>query len=145
MTEIVKENQPYWKYIIAWILFSVLANLMTLVSGSFIYSFADGDITLNGHRKIIILETFLQLPIYMLSAYLVFAKIFSKLNLYSVFKWLIILGSFFMISRIGNNIQYFEQLGVNHFPYSFFQASIWILFLIFFRVFFRDHKKAIWF
>jgi len=136
------ENQPTWKYIVAWIVFMGSTNLMSLGIDSFFVIYAiDGQISI---EAVLWISVSCMLPLLLINCYVTYEKLFLGLNPYSIWKWLVGLGTLFTMSNLGNSISDLEEVVADASPYVLTQLIIWIIFLILYRHYFKEVKKSQW-
>lgn len=136
------EKQPTWKYILAWIVFFGSVNLMTLGIETFLVTYAlEGLITI---EAVLWTSISCMLPLMLINCFITYEKLFVGLNLYSVWKWFVGLGSLLTASNLGNSISDLEEVVVDASPFIFSQLIIWIIFLVLIRYYVKDIKKHNW-
>jgi len=136
------ENQPTWKYIVAWMVFIGSVNLMILgIESFFVPYLIDGQISIDAFLWI---SVFSMLPLLIINCYVTYEKLFFGLNPYSIWKWLVGLGTLFVLSNLGNSISDLEESVADATPYILTQLIIWIIFLILYRHYFKEVKKTQW-
>jgi hypothetical protein len=125
------EKPPYTgTYILAWILLFGSANLMALGMGMFLLEYVeDSSISISSYMWIVTIASFLFLYT---NSYIIYVKIFPKLNTEKVYKWLLGLGTLFTLANIGNGNQEIRDIGLDADPFMFAQIAFWAFFLFFF-------------
>ena len=117
-------------YILAWFLLFGSANLMALGVGMFLLEYVeDSSISISSYMWTITTSSFLFL---FTNSYIIYVKIFPKLNLEKVYKWLLWLGTLFTLANIGNTSREIRDIGLNADPFMWIMILFWIFFLIFF-------------
>jgi hypothetical protein len=67
------------------------------------------------------------------NSYVIYIKIFPKLNTDKVHKWLLTLGTLLALSTIGSTTTEITGLGLDPSPFAITMIIAWILFLFFFK------------
>jgi hypothetical protein len=117
-------------YILAWILLFGSANLMALGIGMFLLEYVeDSSISISSYMWTVVIASFIFLYT---NSYIIYVKIFPKLNIEKVHKWLLWLGTLFTLANIGNTNQEIRDIGLNADPFMWTMIFSWILFLFFF-------------
>ena len=89
----------------------------------------DSIVSISSYMWIITLSSFLFL---FTNSYIVYVKIFPKLNIEKVHKWLLWLGTLLTLSNIGNTSQEIRDLGLDAGPFMLTMIFLWVVFLFFF-------------
>tara|TARA_Y100000768_G_scaffold242526_1_gene183756 strand:+ start:1280 stop:1768 length:489 start_codon:yes stop_codon:yes gene_type:complete len=117
-------------YIFAWFLLFGSTNLMALGVGMFLLEYVeDSSINVSTYMWTFVISSFLFL---LTNSYIIYVKIFPKLNIEKVFKWLLGLGTLLNFSNIGNTNQEIRDMGLDADPFMLAMISLWIAFLFFF-------------
>ena len=118
-------------YVLAWFLFFASANLMALGVGMSIFEYVqDSSISVSAYMwTVVIANSFFLFS----NSYVIYIKIFPKLNIDKVHKWLLTLGTLLALSTIGSNITEITGLGLDPSPFAITMIIAWILFLFFFK------------
>lgn len=128
-------------YILAWFLLFGSANLMALGVGMFLLEYVeDSSISISSYMWTIVISSFLFL---FTNSYIIYVKIFPKLNLEKVYKWLLWLGTLLTLSNIGNTNQEIREIGLDADPFMLTMISLWVVFLFSFTKLnsFKDLKE----
>ena len=128
-------------YILAWFLLFGSANLMALGVGMFLLEYVeDSSISISSYMWTIVISSFLFLST---NSYIIYVKIFPKLNLEKVYKWLLWLGTLLTLSNIGNTNQEIREIGLDADPFMLTMISLWVVFLFSFTKLnsFKDLKE----
>ena len=114
-------------YILAWFLLFGSANLMALGIGMFLLEYVeDSSISISSYMWTVVISSYLFLFI---NSYIIYVKIFPKLNIKKVHKWLLWLGTFLTLANIGNTNREVRDIGLDADPFLLTMIFLWIVFL----------------
>ena len=131
----MEKKSPALIYQLAWVLLFGSVNLMTMGVGMFLLEYVENpDITnslsFSSYAWITVIAQCLFL---FTNSYVIYVKIFPKLNLKKVFWWFVFLGSLLTFSSMGNLIPDLESLDLSPGPYLSLIAISWVVFLLLFQ------------
>ena len=131
----MEKKSPELIYVLAWFLLFGSANLMTMGLGMYLIEFVENpnysdSLSFSSLMWITVIAECLFL---FTNSYVIYVKIFPKLNLKKVFGWFVWLGSLLTFSSMGNLIPELEGLDLSPGPYLSLIAISWVVFLLFFQ------------
>ncbi len=131
----MEKKSPELIYVLAWFLLFGSVNLMTMGLGMYLIEFIENpnysdSLSFSSLMWIAVIAECLFL---FTNSYVIYVKIFPKLNLKKVFGWFVWLGSLLTFSSMGNLIPELEGLDLSPGPYLSLIAISWVVFLLFFQ------------
>jgi hypothetical protein len=131
----MEKKSPELIYALAWFLLFGSVNLMTMGLGMYLIEFIENpnysdSLSFSSFMWIAVIAECLFL---FTNSYVIYVKIFPKLNLKKVFGWFVWLGSLLRFSSMGNLIPELEGLDLRPGPYLSLIAISWVVFLLFFQ------------
>ena len=131
----MEKKSPELIYVLAWFLLFGSVNLMTMGLGMYLIEFIENpnysdSLSFSSLMWIAVIAECLFL---FTNSYVIYVKIFPKLNLKKVFGWFVWLGSLLTFSSMGNLIPELEGLDLSPGPYLSLIAISWVVFLLYFQ------------
>ena len=130
----MEKKSPALIYLLAWVLLFGSANLMTLGVAMFLLEYVDPNISNSLSISSFMWTTVITQCLFLFTnSYVIYVKIFPKLNLKKVFWWFVFLGSLLTFSSMGNLIPELEGLDLSPGPYLSLMTISWVVFLLLFQ------------
>tara|TARA_B100001939_G_C16628598_1_gene482421 strand:- start:114 stop:530 length:417 start_codon:yes stop_codon:yes gene_type:complete len=131
----MEKKSPALIYQLAWVLLFGSVNLMTMGVGMFLLEYVENPNISNSlsFSSFMWITVITQCLFLFTNSYVIYVKIFPKLNLKKVFWWFVFLGSLLPLSSMGNLIPELEGLDLSPGPYLSLIAISWVVFLLLFQ------------
>ena len=131
LAENSKNSPSIGIYVLAWILLFASTNLMALGVGMFLLEYVeDSRISVSSYMWIGVIANLL---FFFSNSYVIYVKMFPKLNIDKVHIWLLTLGTLLALSGTGSTGTEVKGLGLDPIPFIITMLSGWIIFLFFFK------------
>jgi len=131
----MEKKSPALIYQLAWVLLFGSVNLMTMGVGMFLLEYVENPNISNSlsFSSFMWITVITQCLFLFTNSYVIYVKIFPKLNLKKVFWWFVFLGSLLTLSSMGNLFPELEGLDLSPGPYLSLIAISWVVFLLLFQ------------